>query len=256
MEAAAPTLNLTVEEGVPPLLRVSGEADFQNRDRIYHAVRELMERGSRTVRADLSEVSHLDSGALATLIRCANEARDAGGALEITGASRQVSRVLTQCGAAALFRCCLQDVPVDGSHLDKDSPGGFWRVSDFSLPASPDAASIARQKVAELVCSIPMSLSDRADVMIAFGEAIANAIIHGCSSDPGRSVGIRCVAGPGRLAIDVTDPGDGFDPDSVPKPTPRSIVDGGMGIHIMRELMDEVQFYFSAGTTARLVKLI
>lgn len=256
MEAAVPTLNLTVEDGTPPLLKVSGEADFQNRDRIYNAVRELMERGSRTVRADLSEVSHLDSGALATLVRCANEALEAGGSLELTGASAQVCRIMTQCGAAALFRCCLQDIPVDGSRVEKRTGGGFWRVSDFSLPASPEAASAARQRIAELVCSIPMNLSDRADVMIAFGEAIANAIVHGCDSDPGRTVGIKCVAGPGRLTIDVRDPGNGFDPEKIPKPTPRSIVDGGMGIHIMRELMDEVRFFFSDGTTARLVKYI
>ncbi len=195
----------------------------------------------------------MDSSALATLVRCAAEVRGAGGSMELTGASGHVARILTHRGAALFFRD-----QSDREHARSSLAGtyepGYWRVSDFALPACPESALIARQRVTELVSALPMDVPDGADVMIAFGEAVANAIRHGCNSNPSQRITVRCVAWPGQLAIDVTDPGPGFCPEDIPLPTSRSILDGGMGIYIMRELMDEVEFLFDGGTTARMVK--
>lgn len=253
---AVGTLSVAVEHKTPPVVRVSGEADFHNRDQISHALDRLRRKGHTTVRADLSALDYMDSSALATLIRCAQEAREDGGCVELTGASRQVARVLTQCGAAIFFRSRVFDVPVDGEAEEKLPSENFWHVSDFRVPASPHAAAFARQRVAEVVRSLPFSLTDAADIIIAVGEAITNAIRHGCACDCAMSIVVKCVAGPSRLAVDITDPGAGFDPTSIPRPSPQSIVDGGMGIYIMRELMDEVSFFFDGVTTARLVKYI
>lgn len=248
-------LSVAVEGVDPPLLKVRGEADYNNRTRIYDVVKSLIEDGHSTVQADLSELQYIDSSALSTLVRCAAEVREAGGSMELTGASSYVSRVLTKCGAAMFFESRIDEVPVAGdrSTVARDC---FWRVSDFSLPASPEAASIARERVMDIVNTLPLGTPESVDVLIAFGEAVANAIRHGCGCDPDQRISVRCVAGPGRLAIDINDPGPGFDPGEVPIPSPKSILDGGMGVYIMRELMDEVQFFFDCGTTARLVKHI
>jgi len=250
------TLNVAVEHKTPPVVRVSGQADFHNRDQISHALDRLRRKGHATVRADLSALDYMDSSALATLIRCAQDAREDGGYVELTGTSRQVARVLTQCGAAVFFRSSVFDVPVDGEVEEKLPSENFWQVCDFRVPASPLAATIARQRVADVVRSLPFSLMEAADIIIAVGEAMANAIRHGCACDSTMNVSVKCVAGPSRLAVDITDPGDGFDPISVPVPSPKSIVDGGMGIYIMRQLMDEVSFFFDGATTARLIKYI
>ena len=204
-------LNVAVEHKTPPVVRVSGEADFHNRDQISQAMDRLRRKGHSEVRADLSALDYIDSSALATLIKCAQNAREDGGYVEITGTSRQVAKVLTQCGAAVFFKSSVFDVPVDGE-VDETLPSEkFWHVCDFHVPASPLANRLARQRVADVVRSLPFSLGDAADILIAVGEAMVNAIRHGCACDSTMNVSVKCVAGPSRLSIDIMDPGDGFD---------------------------------------------
>jgi anti-sigma regulatory factor (Ser/Thr protein kinase) len=80
---------------------------------------------------------------------------------------------------------------------------------------------------------------------MALREALANAIEHGCQGDPAKSIQC-CVAGDesGDIAIVVRDPGTGFDPSAVPDPrrADRLLSDGGRGIHLINEFMDEVRF--------------
>lgn len=56
------------------------------------------------------------------------------------------------------------------------------------------------------------------------------------------------------LIIEVTDCGDGFKPDSIPSPKIGQANQNGMGIYIMRLLMDAVEFTFGRGTTVRMIK--
>jgi len=57
------------------------------------------------------------------------------------------------------------------------------------------------------------------DIELALREALANAVLHGCKSDPGKRVEctVACEEGGGILII-VRDPGTGFDPLSVQSP--------------------------------------
>src|SRR5947208_1895900 len=56
------------------------------------------------------------------------------------------------------------------------------------------------------------------DIEIALREALANAILHGCKSDPGKTVQciVACDEEHGMLII-VRDPGVGFDPSALPE---------------------------------------
>ena len=73
---------------------------------------------------------------------------------------------------------------------------------------------------------------------------------------PGERISVKCVAGPGRLAIDIVDPGGGFNPEEVGKAPVGVPLEGGMGIYMMRQLVDEVSFSFADSTVTRLVKYI
>ncbi|MCE5313781.1 ATP-binding protein [bacterium] len=249
-------LKISVSRDVPPTVKLRGQVDFHNRDRMSEAFERCLKAGHRTIRADLSEVRYIDSSALSTLIRCAAKAMEMGASVELTGASDQVSRVLTLCGAAVYFSSLVEDVPVCGGQGSACVDHGFWRVSSFSVPACPETAAMARCRVEEVVRSMPFTRSEAQDILIAVGEAIANAIRHGCLCNPEHRIAIKCVAGSRRLSIDVTDPGAGFLPDVVPDHRPDSMVEGGMGIYMMRQLVDEVLFRFDGSTTVRLVKCV
>lgn len=113
------------------------------------------------------------------------------------------------------------------------------------IPAEPKAASAACEGVMQVVREMGLAPGKRIEVEIALREALANAIEHGCQGDPTKSVQC-CVAADekGDLVIVVRDPGPGFDPARVPDPRHGEglLRDGGRGIHLINEFMDEVRF--------------
>lgn len=249
-------LSVHVHRSKPPTVKLAGQADFHNKQRISEAFDRLFNRGHADVRADLGELEYIDSSALSELIRCATKAWHAGGAIELVCVSSRIARMLTLCGAAAFFTSSVRDIPVCGEEGRAGPSEGCWYVSDFSLPACPAAAATARSRVADVVESLALGATESHDVMVAVGEALANAIKHGCACNPQMRITVKCIAGPYRLAIDISDPGAGFSLSGVREPSPESLTEGGMGIHMMRRSMDQVLFSFDAGTTVRLVKFV
>ncbi len=94
------------------------------------------------------------------------------------------------------------------------------------------------------------------EIETALREALANAIIHGCGSDPSRRVQccVACDMERGMLIV-VRDPGAGFDPAQVPSPILGENVfsEHGRGIYLINQLMDEVHFT-KGGTEIRMKK--
>jgi serine/threonine-protein kinase RsbW len=97
---------------------------------------------------------------------------------------------------------------------------------------------------------------DATAVSISVIEAGTNAIQHGCQNGSDHEVQISFVVAGDELAVEVHDPGLGFDPGSLPDPTsPDNLLkERGRGIFIIRQMMDELDFDFSNGTTLRMVK--
>jgi len=96
---------------------------------------------------------------------------------------------------------------------------------------------------------------DGEDIGLVIGEALANAIIHGNSCDPKKTVHIVVVVNEhGELRVSVQDTGSGFDPSRLPDPTaPENLLTPhGRGIFLIRLLMDEVDFKFDHGTELRM----
>ena len=256
MEIPTSSLDVAVQDSSPPVVRVAGQADFHNRHQLHDILERLIDDGHTRVSVDLSNLDYIDTSAISTLVTCAMKMAEAGGKIGLAGVSSQVSRAMTLCGVAAFFASVPGDVPTWHENGHRAPSENFWHVSDFAVPASPDSAVLARGRVACMLRSLPIGLPESEDVMLAVGEAIANAIKHGCGCDPSLRISVRCVAGPGRLTIEVIDPGPGFDPEKVAAGSRRSLAEGGMGIYMMRLLMDEVSFAFEGSTMTRLVKYL
>jgi serine/threonine-protein kinase RsbW len=89
---------------------------------------------------------------------------------------------------------------------------------------------------------------------VGVSEALANAILYGNQSDPDKRVRVAVALNEVCVAVEVTDEGNGFDPDHVPDPTlPENLEEpGGRGVFLMRKLMDRVEFG-ERGNSVRLV---
>lgn len=99
------------------------------------------------------------------------------------------------------------------------------------------------------------------DLRLAVTEAFANAIDaeRRKPDDQRHAIVVRCDLDPDLVAVEVHDEAGGFDPDAltphpdVTKPA-RLQFERGLGIPLMRELTDELEFRpEGGGTTVRLV---
>jgi GAF domain-containing protein len=116
---------------------------------------------------------------------------------------------------------------------------------DMVIPADAKDISSVVDGVMQVVRDMKLAAGKQFEVEIALREALANAIEHGCQRDPAKSIEC-CVAADesGDLLVVVRDPGSGFDPSRIPDPLqgPGLLRDGGRGIHLINEFMDEVRF--------------
>jgi serine/threonine-protein kinase RsbW len=79
---------------------------------------------------------------------------------------------------------------------------------------------------------------------VGLTEALSNAMLYGNREDPKKRVLVEVVLEESTITARVTDEGAGFDPASIPDPrTPANLLnDGGRGVFLMRELLDEVHY--------------
>lgn len=91
-----------------------------------------------------------------------------------------------------------------------------------------------------------LSADARRSISVALDELLANAMSHGrLGSDP-CSITVEAELDQDRISVIITDDGPPFDPFSVDAPDTTLSVEersvGGLGIHLVRQLMDQVSY--------------
>jgi serine/threonine-protein kinase RsbW len=94
---------------------------------------------------------------------------------------------------------------------------------------------------------------------MAVDEACTNIIEHAYGEEDTGNIEIVCLVEPARCTIRIVDHGKPFDPMLVPEPKATTNLEdirpGGIGLHLMKQLMDEVRFEFTEqGNTLTMVK--
>jgi serine/threonine-protein kinase RsbW len=116
---------------------------------------------------------------------------------------------------------------------------------DLTLPADADAISPVVERIMKTVTEMGCAAGSEFEIELALREALANAVEHGGGNDPSKQVQccVACDKERGMLII-VRDPGQGFDPASIPSPVVgRNLLStGGRGIYLINQLMDDVRF--------------
>ena len=113
----------------------------------------------------------------------------------------------------------------------------------WQFDPNPDSVALARGAVAEfaLMCGFYGRVAE--DIKLAVGEACNNAIEHGA---PTKKFAISCSYADDELVVCVQDHGQGFivrEPD----PARELLQPRGLGIFIMRSLMDNVVYEHKPG---------
>lgn len=115
---------------------------------------------------------------------------------------------------------------------------------DVTLSADLNRISEVVESVLAMLKAMDCGCGKEFHIETALREALANAIVHGCGSDAGKSVrcSVACDEDRGLLII-VSDPGAGFDPNSLADPTMAEnlFADHGRGIFMINQLMEGVR---------------
>jgi anti-anti-sigma factor len=105
------------------------------------------------------------------------------------------------------------------------------------------------QFVAEAARAAGLDENEVFHCQMAVDEACTNIIEHAYGGQGTGDIELTCLVEPGSCVIQIVDHGKPFDPDRVPKPKLEAKLDeikpGGIGLHLMRRLMDEVHFEFT-----------
>jgi serine/threonine-protein kinase RsbW len=89
-------------------------------------------------------------------------------------------------------------------------------------------------------------------VELAVDEACSNIIEHAYGGEGRGDIEVTYRIDGDGLTVLLRDYGQPFDPDSVPEPDLQAPLEdrdaGGLGLHFIRQLMDQVRFEFTAGS--------
>ena len=132
-------------------------------------------------------------------------------------------------------------------------------VVHLRFPAKPDYLLLARLALSGLARELTLGDEVLADLKLALTEACGNVVRH-AYTDGGGDVSIVFTIDDSRVLMTVEDRGDGIKAPDAPDATPDDgPIEGGMGMSIIRAIVDELEVEQGPdgrGTVVRMVKYL
>jgi len=121
----------------------------------------------------------------------------------------------------------------------------------LTVPSSTENLVLIREFVTAVGQQAGLDEADVGRLELAVDEACANVMEHAYGHDDTQEVVVRAIFDPEMLEIVVEDTGLGFDPGSVPEERLECLIasrkSGGLGMRLIKSLMDEVRYEFVPG---------
>jgi len=129
----------------------------------------------------------------------------------------------------------------------------------MNVPGKPEYVGTVRMAAASVASKAGFDIEAIEDIKVAVSEACTNIVCHsgGCAGqDFVYDVSLEVEAT--KLTIRVEDHGAGYNMEEYVAPVPGEVRDSGLGLFIIRALMDEVdiQSEVGVGTSIRMTKYI
>lgn len=125
------------------------------------------------------------------------------------------------------------------------------RKFTLQVPSSTENLALIREFVTSVGGQAGLDESDVAKLELAVDEACANVIEHAYGHDITKEVVVRAIFDNESVRIAVIDEGRGFDPSDAPQESVEQLIherkSGGLGIRLIKSLMDEVSYEIVPG---------
>lgn len=127
----------------------------------------------------------------------------------------------------------------------------YERTFALHVPSSTENLALIRDFISNIGCQAGFDEKEVARIALAVDEACANVIEHAYGSDDTREVKIRVVIEDERITFEIQDTGRGFDPSQIEARDVEELIrqrkSGGLGLRLIRTIMDDVQYQIVPG---------
>jgi len=112
-------------------------------------------------------------------------------------------------------------------------------IVELRIPCKAEWVAVARLAAAAIASRMSFTIEEVEDVKLAVAEACTNVIQHAIGAD---HIDIRCESSPMELRVRVSDNGKGTRPEKIASRPLDDPQIGGLGVFLIRSLMDEVDY--------------
>ena len=125
------------------------------------------------------------------------------------------------------------------------------RTFTLKVPSSTENLAMIREFLNGVLAQTGLDQSDINKLELAVDEACSNVMEHAYGHDATKEVVVRVIFDEEEVRVNIIDTGRGFDPQSIPQADLERLVaerrSGGLGLRLMKSLVDEVRYEFEPG---------
>jgi len=116
----------------------------------------------------------------------------------------------------------------------------------LTIPSRTEQLFMVRSFVADAAHAFGFDEESMNKISIAVAEACTNIIKHSYEFAPNKEIDITIIMNGSKFEVVISHRGKSFDPDAVKSPNMKEYLShyrkGGLGMHLMRSLMDAVEY--------------
>jgi serine/threonine-protein kinase RsbW len=125
------------------------------------------------------------------------------------------------------------------------------KTATIHIESRTERLSAVREFVSDAARSFGFSEEDVGKIALAVDEACTNVIKHAYKFDPSREIAISVKGADRAFMVSIRDSGRAFDPTGIHQPDMKEYMThfrrGGLGVYLMRSLMDKVEYNIEPG---------
>ena len=127
----------------------------------------------------------------------------------------------------------------------------FERTFCLQVPSSTENLALIREFVSAIGEQSGFDENETARLALAVDEACTNVIEHAYDNESTHEVTVRVTVDEDEIVFEVIDRGKGFDPTRTPMLPVEELIrqrkSGGLGLRLIRNIMDDVQYRMIPG---------
>ncbi len=241
------------ESGDVVIVRLEDDLDAATALDVRATLMDLVAAGRVRFVIDLDRVDFVDSAGVATLVALYKRVRLSGGDVKLAAMRHRVQRILELVRLQRLFTFHSDSASaVAAFDRRATTTGGTMRIAS-RLTEIPGV----RRWAAAHARAAGYGEQDVLALEVGLAEALSNVVRHAYHGEEQHEVVVELDAGRDALRVSVSDRGEPFDPSTrkVAEPDPDGPGDGGYGLQLIDDVMDEVTRRATPdGTVLTLVK--